>query len=378
VDPTNPNRIYAGSWFSGLVEIENGEMTTLYSTDNSPLGEREQFARPDGLPFVAVSGFASDDQNNIWMANGYSEDPLCVKAADGTFKCFGLNNLVGPSTPIVDVIVTREGHKWMIKNSSGLVVFDDGGTIDDESDDEDAVALIAQTGSGGLPNNDVYCITEDLDGQIWVGTGDGIAVFFSPFDIFSNNPSDARQILVEQDGIFQYLFERQSVSAIAVDGANRKWVGTFGSGVFLMSADGTEQIRRFSTENSPLISDIINDIAIDPLSGVVYIATDEGLMAYTSDATQGEFSNQCSSVFPNPVRENYTGPISITGLMRDSEVRITDVRGNLVYSTVSNGGKAVWDGRNLNNERVSTGVYFALSADTEGSSTCVSKILVIK
>jgi hypothetical protein len=378
VDPTNPERIYAGSWFSGLAEIENGVMTNLYSTENSPLGEREQFVRPDGIPYVAVSGFATDAEDNIWMANGYSESPLCVKSADGTFTCFSLNNVVGPSTPIVNVIVTRDGHKWMIKNRTGLVVFSDNGTIADESDDETARALTAQVGQGGLPNNEVFAIAEDLDGQIWVGTSDGIAVFFSPFDIFSSNPSDARQILVEQDGIFQYLFERQSVSAIAIDGANRKWIGTFGSGVFLMSSDGTEQLRRFTTDNSPLISNNINDIAIDPKSGEVYIATEEGLMSYVSDATQGELSNQCLSVFPNPVRETYTGPISITGLMRDSEVRITDTRGNLVYSTVSNGGKAVWDGLNLNNERVATGVYFALSADREGTSTCVSKILVIK
>lgn len=378
VDPTNPERVYAGSWFSGLVEVENGEMTNLFSTENSPLGEREQFSRPDGIPYVAVSGFSIDDRNNIWMANGYSEAPLCVKSPDGVFKCYGLNNTVGPSTPIVKVITTRDGHKWMIKNRTGLVVFSENGTLEDESDDETAKTLTAQTGAGGLPTNEVFSIAEDLDGQIWVGTSDGIAVFFSPFDIFSNNPSDARQILVEQDGIFQYLFERQSVSAIAIDGANRKWIGTFGSGLFLMSSDGTEQLRRFTSENSPLLSDIITDIAIDPVSGEVYVATEEGLMAYTSDATQGATSNQCSSVYPNPVRENYTGPISITGLLRDSEVRISDARGNLVYSTVSNGGKAVWDGRNLNNERVSTGVYFALSSDREGTSTCVSKILVIK
>jgi hypothetical protein len=145
-----------------------------------------------------------------------------------------------------------------------------------------------------------------------------------------------------------------------------------------MSADGTEEIHRFTTANSPLLSDIINDVAVNSETGEVYIATEEGVMIYTSDATEGQFENSCTTVFPNPVRETYDGPISIRGLMRDTEVRITDLRGNLVASIVSAGGTAVWDGKNRNNERVSTGVYFALSSDEEGSSTCVSKILVIK
>jgi hypothetical protein len=229
-----------------------------------------------------------------------------------------------------------------------------------------------------LPSADVFCIAEDLDGQIWVGTSDGLAVFFSPFDVFSDNPSDARQILVEQDGIFQFLFETQLISAIAVDGANRKWIGTFGSGLFLMSADGTEEIRSFTKENSPLLNNIINDIEIDPRTGDVHIATQDGVMTYTSDAREGFVSNECTSVYPNPVRETYTGPISITGLKIDTDVRITDVRGNLVYATKSNGGVAIWDGKNLNNQRVATGVYFALSSDGEGESTCVSKIMVIR
>ncbi len=376
VDYTNPNRIYVGSWLSGLLEIENDQVTTYYTPDNSTLAPRVQFVRPDGQPWVGVTGFAQDKNNNLWMCNGFSEVPLSVKKADGSWKGFNLNNLVPQERAVVDMIINRDGHKWMIINQNGLVVFHEKENIDD--DDFDVRVLNAATGSGGLPTADVFCIAEDLDGQIWVGTSDGLAVFFSPFDVFSDNPSDARQILVEQDGIFQFLFETQLISAIAVDGANRKWIGTFGSGLFLMSADGTEEIRSFTKENSPLLNNIINDIEIDPRTGDVHIATQDGVMTYTSDAREGFVSNDCTSVYPNPVRETYTGPISITGLKIDTDVRITDVRGNLVYATKSNGGVAIWDGKNLNNQRVATGVYFALSSDGEGESTCVSKIMVIR
>jgi hypothetical protein len=203
-------------------------------------------------------------------------------------------------------------------------------------------------------------------------------VFFSPFDALDDDFSDARQILVEQDGVFQFLLEGQAVTTIAVDGANRKWMGTDGAGVFLLSEDGTEQVERFTVDNSPLFSNRINDIEINPDNGEVFIATEEGIISYLGDATQSAATNECTTVYPNPVRENYTGPIAISGLLRDSEVRITDVRGNLIFSTVSNGGKAIWDGTNTNGQRVNTGVYFALSSDVEGESTCVSKILVIK
>ena len=184
--------------------------------------------------------------------------------------------------------------------------------------------------------------------------------------------------MVEQDGIFQFLLEAQSISSIAIDGANRKWIGTFGSGVFLLSEDGTEQVLRFTADQSPLFSDVIYDIAIDNETGEVFIATVEGIISYQGDATAGEVSNECTTVYPNPVRETYSGPITIEGIMRNSDIKITDMRGNLVASLESNGGRAIWDGRNLNGERVATGVYFALVSNDTVDSECVSKILMIK
>lgn len=376
-DRNNPDKAYVGSWFSGMMVVEGDEIEGLYNETNSSLHPRVGYGREDGMDFIAVGGIVQDGTGNVWMTNGYADKPLSVWTADGEWKAFSLKNELGTNTTVHKMIITDEGHKWFIRNRGGLVAYYEGDDLLNESDDKVRI-LSADLGRGNLPSNEVFCLAQDLDGEIWVGTADGVGVFYSPFDIFSDNPGDARQILVEQDGIYQYLLETQPVSAIAVDGANRKWVGTFGSGVFLLSEDGTEEILRFNVANSALPSDMIMDIEIDHQTGEVFFATEEGLVSYISDATGAGVANECHTVYPNPVRETYDGPISVKGLMRNSEVRITDARGNLIFSDVSKGGNAVWDGRNIDGERVATGVYFALITEPESRSTCTTKILVIK
>lgn len=379
IDPDDKNQIYVGSFYSGLLSVKNQEFETLYNETNSTLGPWLGASRDDGMEWIGVAGIVKDGSDNLWVTNARTDSPLSVKTPEGSWKSFDLLGAEGLSTNkvLLDMLIDQQDQLWMIVNRGGIAVFDSGSSLTDESDDKVRL-LTAEIGGGGLPTNEVQCITEDLDGEIWVGTTDGVAVFYSPFDALTNNFSDARRILVQQNGIYQYLLEGQAVSTIAIDGANRKWIGTFGAGVFLMSEDGTEQIQRFTSENSPLISNQINDIVIDDKTGEVFIATQEGIVSYISDATRGQRENNCTSVYPNPVREDYTGPISITGLLRDSQIRITDTRGNLIFKTVSNGGTAIWDGKNTDGQRVATGVYFALSSDTEGESTCVTKILVVK
>lgn len=375
IDPDDANKAYVGSYFSGCYEVVNNEITEWYRDDNSSLMEDPNYNRNDGEPWLAVAGFVKDDDNNLWVTNANSSHPLSVRYDEGGWEHFDMNGVLGSNKAVLDVIIDGSGYLWMIVNRSGLAVMNPN--LENEGEMEFS-KLSASIGSGGLAANEVFSISTDLDGELWVGTSNGVSVFYSPFDIFSERPSDARQILVEEDGVFQYLLEGQAVSSIAIDGANRKWIGTFGSGVFLMSEDGTEQIQRFTTSNSPLISNVVNDIVIDPSNGEVFMATDEGIVSFVSDATNGQLANNCSTVYPNPVRENYSGPISITGLMRDSEVRITDAGGNLVNRMISNGGTAIWDGRNTDGIRVATGVYFALVVDAESDSKCVSKILVVK
>ncbi len=373
IDPLNSDRLFVGSYFSGMYDVLGDDITTWYTDQNSSMGEFTDYERSDNLPWLGITGFVRDNDDGLWITNSNSNEPLLYWSKEEEWSSYDLDGVLGNTKSLIDIILDDNDQKWMIINKVGIAVFDisdDGNTTSKK--------LNANSGSGGLPSNEVLSMTKDLDGEIWVGTIDGIAVFYSPFDVLTDNASDARRILVEQDGVFQYLLEGQSVSAIAIDGANRKWIGTFGAGVFLMSEDGTEQIQRFTVDNSPLFSNSINDIVIDQKTGEVFIATQEGILSYISDATVGRSENECISVFPNPVRETYEGPISITGLKRDSEVRITDIRGNLINKMVSNGGNAIWDGKNTDGVRVATGVYFALSTDTEGESGCVTKILMIK
>jgi len=204
-------------------------------------------------------------------------------------------------------------------------------------------------------------------------------VFYSPSSVFTQGVNfDAQQIIVQVDGYFQYLLGTETVSAIAVDAANRKWLGTTNSGVFLMSADGTEELYHFTKDNSPLLSDYIRTIEINSTTGEVLFGTNDGIIAFKATATGDEVTINDTYAYPNPVTENYYGLIGIKGLPANSEVRITDVVGNLVFSTIAEGTQAVWDGNDMNGNRVATGVYLVIGIDTNGKESQVTKILFTK
>jgi outer membrane protein assembly factor BamB len=220
-------------------------------------------------------------------------------------------------------------------------------------------------------------MVEDNEGQIWLGTSEGIAVIYSPGNATGGNPVQSQRILITINDITDYLLSKEIITAIVVDGANRKWVGTNGGGLYLLSPDGTKQIRNFNTSNSPLFSNNITSLAIHPKTGELFIGTDNGLISYISDATAGEEACNDVKVFPNPVKENYHGPIAIRGITRNGNVKITDVAGNIVYTTKANGGIAIWDGNNFNGMRAQTGVYLVFATDEKGDNTCVTKLLLV-
>jgi ligand-binding sensor domain-containing protein len=221
----------------------------------------------------------------------------------------------------------------------------------------------------------VRSVVKDKEGSIWIGTNKGVAVIYNPGNVFSGGNFDAQKIIIQQDGYNQYLLETENVTSIAVDGANRKWFGTYSGGVFLMSPDGTKQILNFNMNNSPLLSNSVMSIAIDDLTGEVFFATDKGIISYRGDAT--EATAECNNyyVFPNPVRHEYNGPIAIRGLVENADVKISDVAGNVVYHTKANGGEAIWHGKNFKGERAQTGVYLVYVTNEDGSQTCITKML---
>ncbi|MBL0339614.1 MAG: hypothetical protein IPP71_01115 [Bacteroidetes bacterium] len=376
VDPDNANHAYIGSKVNGVLEMLNGLPVNAFRENNSSL----QVGIGNPTQCQAV-GMGFDSNKNLWVLNSLAAKPLNVKTPAGDWKAFSIPVISG--APLYgDLTIDSYGQKWVniIGNNSplgnGLAVFDDNGTFDDATDDR-ARFLTTGIGRGNLPSFDIRAIVEDKENEIWVGTGKGVCVFYSPSSIISSNNFDAQQILIKQDGINQYLLETEVVTAIAVDGANRKWIGTESGGVFLMSADGTKQIPNFNENNSPLLSNYIIAISIDQKTGEVFLGTNKGLISYKGDAVDGTGGCKDVLVFPNPVRENYSGPIAIRGLVPNGVVKITDVSGNIVYETKANGTQAIWYGKNFNGEKAHTGVYLVFSTDEEGENTCVTKLLFI-
>ncbi|MEN9523153.1 MAG: hypothetical protein RL065_1530 [Bacteroidota bacterium] len=370
------NKIYFGSFGWGLVEYNKDDgAIKVFKKNNSTL------SNVDGDPnSIRVSDVQFDSENNLWMNNYGATNAISVKKATGEWKSFKMQ---ANTNNFGKLIIDKNNQLWMTTHEvggttggGGLFVFSRGDDIDNTADDKYR-SLVKGSGYGNLPSNNVFTMAEDKDGQIWVGTDVGVAVFSNPSEIIKGG--DAEQIIVSNpnDSIAAYLFSSEVISDIKVDGANRKWIAST-HGVWLMSADGTKEIYHFSEENSPLLSDRVNAIGINNTTGEVFFATENGICSFKSSATGGGEKNEKVLVYPNPVPHNFSGTIAIRGLVDNAFVKITDINGQLIYSTKALGGQAVWDGKNLSGEKTATGVYLVFCTNEEGSETTVAKILYEK
>ena len=371
IDPDDSKHIFVSSWGRGLVEIKNGVNIAYYTAANSTL---KAISGTD----VRVGGTAFDSNKNLWVTNALVDRPMSVLKNDGSWQSFAFPGVLTPTfSQTAQVVIDDFDQKWVIMaQNGGLFVFNDNGTISNTGDDQ--YRLYSTTpGTGNLPSTNVQSLAVDREGELWIGTDKGIAVIYSPGSVFSGGNFDAQQILIQQDGYNQYLLETETVTAIAVDGANRKWFGTAKAGVFLMSADGTKEVLHFDMENSPLPSNHILSIAIDHTNGEVFFGTTQGIVSYRGTATEPLTSCDNVYAFPNPVRENYNGVIAISGIIGNGNIKITDVAGNVVFQTRAEGSQAIWNARRLDGERVKTGVYLVFSTNEDGTETCTTKILVV-
>lgn len=375
VNPQDSRISYATTWGTGLVELYDGLPVAVHNALNSILLPT-QGSQND----VRLIGMEFDPDGNLWISGSETgSDLLYCKAVTGQWHSYNFALVAPTFSTFGDLVIDGIGQKWIIGHRGvGLIVFNDGGTLDNTGDDQ-ITKLTQSLGNGNLASNDINAIAKDLDGEIWVGTTNGISVFYAPESVFEGGDFDSQQILVEQDGYVQHLLENETVTDIAIDGANQKWIGTSGAGIFLMSDDGTEEIHHFTSENSPLFSDAIVSIAVDHLTGEVFIGTDKGIMSYRGSATYGGTSTDDYDVvaFPNPVEPNYQGPIAIRGLVRDSDIKIADVAGNVVYATSAEGGTAVWNGNNPSGIRAKSGVYLVFASNEDGKEALVTKILLM-
>ena len=361
------NKIYLANYYGGLFEFEN-DTWTIYNPSNSSLQGVTGFEER-----IRVGSLDFDSKGNLWMTNHLANRPISVFMADGTWKSFD----IPASNAVKDIIVDAFDNKWITiyGSTEGILVFNEG-DIDVDTDDK---YKLFTSSSSELTTNQVNVVAVDQDGVLWAGTSEGVFTFECGSDPFNTNCRGSQRI-VDVGSNRDLLLRTEDTRTIGVDGANRKWFGTT-NGIFVQSADGEEAVFRFNTDNSPLYANNIVDFAFDDESGEVFIGTTSGVQSYRSDATKGTALHfKDVKVFPNPVRSDYRGVISISQLAQDANVKITDVQGHLVYETKANGGTALWNGEDFSGRRVATGVYMIFSTvqDNLGKADAlVGKVLFI-
>lgn len=374
IDPNNGDKMAVGGYSNtslSIIDIAAGTVDTI-SPLNSLL-ESSIF----GNGWTYISEVVYDDRGNLWVLNGLCNEPLKVLTAEGVWYSFPLDS-PAKSKFTDKMVIDYNGNKWMAIRGQGLYGYKDQGTISTASDDQ-FVSLNQGANSGALPASEVTAIAVDFDNEIWIGTESGFAVLYNSDAAFDAAPGDynAQRIKLEFEGNVEYVLGSTGITDIEVDGANRKWFATANAGIILLSADGLEILEHHTTENSPLISNNVKDIKINQETGELFIITDQGLISYRSDASYEDPTYETATIFPNPVRPGFEGPITIQGIRYNSDVKITDVAGNLVYQTTSNGGTATWNGKTLNGDRVQTGVYMIWTAANEGKGRLVGKVAVV-
>ncbi|MES2518038.1 MAG: two-component regulator propeller domain-containing protein [Bacteroidota bacterium] len=307
----------------------------------------------------------ADTQGKYWIAD--SKNGL-LSNAEGNYKTFSPTSTdTLYQTRIDSVVVDLDGNRWSRMGDYGGILV--------ENPKKQRQLVYSGVGSGNLPSNTVKTLAVDKDGQMWVGTDKGVVVFDNPSAVFSGKNFDAYTPVFER----RRLLGNETVTSIAVDGGNRKWMGTL-NGIFLFNPDGTELVSNFTEKNTPLPTSEISYISTEPTTGEVYIRTPKGMVSYRGTATEGSLKQDENAVkvFPNPVRPDFEGQIGIEGLVENAFVKITDVVGNLVYETRANGGTAVWNGRTLAGGRVETGIYLIFSGNVKGEEALVSRLAVVK
>ncbi|MBR4714348.1 MAG: hypothetical protein IKP27_11805 [Paludibacteraceae bacterium] len=370
-DPQDNNHFFVSAW-KGLFEFQGISLINHFTGKNSQLS---------GGSNTLVDGLKYDKDGNLWMLNMLSPNPIHILTSNREWYQLSYSQLQS-TDGLRDLFIDSKGYLWVIKYRDGTGVFcaDLNGTPLDEQDDKKVfISTFYDKDSHPLIPTTIRCITEDMDGVIWIGTDKGPLLVPDASQMFDSDFRVDRVKITREDNAnyADYLLENEQINAIVIDGNNRKWVGTNSTGLYLLSADGKETIHHFTTENCPFTSNAIMDLFLNNETGELYITTASGLFLYQTDAIKGAESYSKVYAYPNPVRENYNGPVTITGLMENSQVRISDAEGRIIHEGDSNGGVYVWDGKDKNGRKVNTGIYFIYAAQPDGSSKMVTKMAVI-
>jgi len=324
IDPTDNSKVYAASWNVGIVELTNNKLTNIFNEYNTNNNLHPIII--GSWRTLRVGGVKFDESGNLWATNSGTAYALVVKLKNGQWQSYDVQSIIknGVYDEVLSLLIDKNNYKWMLARENRIAVYNNG---------KKAWININKGNTSEMATNYVHCFAEDLDGEIWIGTDKGVRVIYSPENVFNTGISEessitTQPITVEFEGHVQYLLQFEDVTAIAVDGANRKWIGTQKAGVFLVSPDGTQELAHFTEENSPLFSNTILSIAINPENGEVFFGTAMGVISYRGTATEGGDIFKDVYAYPNPVRPEYNGIIAIKGLVRDANVKITDIAGN--------------------------------------------------
>jgi len=366
VDPRDPGHYFVSSWGEGVYEFKENKFVKLYSYTNSTL----ETAVPDWEPqsFVRIDGLVYDRNNNLWMVNGSVQNGLQMMSADGDWDSFYYPGLAYKQ--VNRILISSNNTMWFNfwRRPVGMAAIKGENQYFSES-------FVDQQGR----NVDVagyLCMAEDKSGTIWVGTDNGPISFSSPEMI--RDGRCYRVVAEDEYGAGYYLMENQEVTAIAVDGGNRKWMGTSGGGIYVVNQTEGLEVINYTKENSPLISNKITSLTINDATGEVFVGTDIGLCSYMSEAVEGKPDYSEVYAYPNPVHPSRNNQVVITGLIQNSTVKITDLTGNLIKEGRSMGGQYLWNCTDRTGSTVKAGIYLVFASTSTGSEGVVTKIMVIQ
>ncbi|GLB53934.1 ABC transporter substrate-binding protein [Neptunitalea chrysea] len=370
------NEVYISSYIDGIVKIRNeGEEITKYDETNSLLDYIVYPTNPNNVSDVRILGTAFDSDDNLWVTNGYVNDAIKVLGEDGGWDEYSVYDVIeDPFTDLAykEIVIAPNNFKFISTSSHGVLGFY-------ENNGSPLVRIMQDgEGDGNLPDDDVRALAFDDNNVLWIGTIKGLRVFYNFSGFFTSDNIESSQVIITEDGEASELLYQQWINDIYVDGANNKWIGTADSGVFYLSSDGQETIYHFTTDNSPLPSNSVNIIVANESSGEVFFATSKGIVSFMGLATTGQETLSDVYAYPNPVRPEFEGKVTIRNLTDNARVKITDVAGNLVYDIESKGGAVQWNLTAFDQYKVASGVYFVLVSSEDGSDVQVTKIMVIR